>query len=73
MFFLRIFSTSFKICFGIVVTNDWKTILDIAIVLKVMIFSSSLSFLIFHIFNTHLQRYKNFSPLQFFIVREMST
>ena len=45
-----IFSSSFTTYFGTAVMNDWKTIFDIAIVLK--IFPSSVRFLIFHIFNT---------------------
>ena len=50
--FLFFFSSSLVICFGTVLINDWKTIFDIAFVLKVTIFLSSVRFLIFHIFNT---------------------
>ena len=32
--------------------NDWKTIFDIAIVLKITVFPSSIRLLIFLIFNT---------------------
>ena len=49
--FVFFFSSSLVICFGIVLINDWKTIFDIAFVLKVTIFLSQ-RFLIFHIFNT---------------------
>ena len=55
--------------------NDWKTIFDIAIVLK--IFPSSVRFLIFHIFNTRcisIMDLKEFFFLfQFFFVREVRT
>ena len=38
------FLSSLTLCFGIVVTNDGKTIFDIAIVLKITIFPSSVIF-----------------------------
>ena len=47
-----IFLSSLTICFGTAVINAWRTIFDIAIVLKITFFPSSLSFLIFHIFKT---------------------
>ena len=64
-----IFLGSLTICFGTVVINTWQTIFDIAIVLKITIFSSSASFLI-SIFSKLvaylLQFYKKFSHLSIF-------
>ena len=64
------FLSSLTICFGTVVINAWKTNFDIAIVLKITIFPSGVSFLIFHIFKTNslnmLHCYKNLSPLSIF-------
>ena len=64
-----IFSSSFTTYFGAVVINDWKTIFDIAIVLRITIFSSSVRFLMFHIFNTSwisVAVLKIFFPLSIF-------
>ena len=50
LFLLKKLSSLFT-CFGTVVINDWKIIFDIAIVLKITIFPSSIRFFIFYIFN----------------------
>ena len=58
---LLYFSSLFIISFGTIVINDWKTIFDIATVLKITIFPES--FLILHVsmlFEYLLHPYKFF-------------
>ena len=61
--------SSLTICFGTVLINDSKTIFDVAIILKITIFPSNVtfSFSIFPKFVKYLlQCYKNFSFLSTF-------